>query len=84
MYFNRANDFPQVWSVDQGSHASEVNVQTIHLRTLPVVSRYNPDAEYPEPKAWFEVHGTLRIDCGAAWVEPSIGFPDVKSTGTAE
>jgi hypothetical protein len=51
MYFNRANDAPQVWSVDQGSHATEVNVQAIHLRTLPIVSRYNPDAQYPEPKA---------------------------------
>ena len=70
MYFNRSNDFPQVWSVDQGSHASEVNVQSIVLRVLPVLSRYNSGAEYPEPKAWFEVDGTLRIEDGAAIVEP--------------
>jgi hypothetical protein len=71
MYFNRANDFPQVWSVDQGSHASEVNVQAIRLSVLPVTSHYNPDAEYPEPKAWFEVDGTLRIEDGAAVIEPT-------------
>jgi hypothetical protein len=71
MYFNRANDFPQVWSVDQGSHASEINVQAIHLYALPLVTGYNPDAEYPEPKAWFEVDGTLRIEDGAAVIEPT-------------
>lgn len=70
MYFNRSNDFPQVWSVDQGSHSSEINVQFIRLRVLPVTSRYDPDAEYPEPKAWFEVDGQLRIEGGAAIVEP--------------
>lgn len=70
VYYNRSNDFPQVWSVDQGSHASEINVQFIKLRVLPVTSCYNPDAQYPEPKAWFEVQGTLRIENGAAIIEP--------------
>lgn len=70
MYFNRSSDFPQVWSVDQGSHASEINVQFIKLSVLPIVSGYNPNAEYPEPKAWFEVDGTLRIEGGTAIVEP--------------
>ncbi len=71
MYFNRANDFPQVWSVDQGSHASEINVQRIVLRVLPVTSGYDPTATYPEPKAWFEVDGALRIEDGAAVIEPT-------------
>lgn len=70
MYYNRSNDFPQVWSVDEGSSASEINVQFIKLRVLPVTSKYNPQAEYPEPKAWFEVQGQLRIENGAAIVEP--------------
>lgn len=70
MYFNRSNDYPQVWSIDQGSHASEINVQFIKLRVLPVVSKYDNDAVYPEPKAWFEVEGTLRIENGAAIIEP--------------
>lgn len=70
MYFNRSSDYPQVWSIDEGSHASEVNVQFIRLRVLPVASKYNADAEYPEPKAWFEVNGTLRIEGGVAIIEP--------------
>jgi hypothetical protein len=27
VYFNKPNEAPQVWSVDEGSHASEINVQ---------------------------------------------------------
>ena len=71
MYFNRSNDYPQVWSVDQGSHASEVNVQHIKLQgALSAFSCYDPNAEYPEPKAWLEVDGTLRIEDGAAVIDP--------------
>lgn len=29
VYFNVAKEFPHIWSVDEGSHASEVVVQQI-------------------------------------------------------
>jgi hypothetical protein len=58
LYYNRANDAPQIWSIDEGSHASEINVRDIIIR-VPCSSAANLEAEYPEPKAWFIATGNL-------------------------
>jgi hypothetical protein len=69
-YFNRHEEAPQVWSVDEGSHESEVCVQGISTLTVGK-SNYNPDAEFPAPKAWLEFHNAyLDIRNGIAYIKP--------------
>lgn len=71
VYFNRSEDAPQVWSLDEGSHASEINVQGIQVAgNVPLASAYNPAAELPEPKAWFELEAHLAIRGGVAFLVP--------------
>ena len=56
-YFNRKNEAPQVWSCDEGSQESEVNViGFICHRGCEIESRYNgtkPNAD--SPSAWIEI-----------------------------
>jgi hypothetical protein len=68
VYYNRSEDAPLVWSVDEGSHASEINVQNVVL-VAAATTRFNPDAQLPEPKAWLEISGQLRIQGGKAYIE---------------
>lgn len=68
VYFNRLNEAPQVWSVDDGTQASEINVTAVSLVNCNAVTRCNlgeTDTEN-KPKAWFEVVGELRIVDGVA------------------
>jgi hypothetical protein len=57
-YFNRKREAPQVWSLDEGTQASEVNV--IGFQTEPgctMRSRYNGDKPNDDsPSAWVEIH----------------------------
>ncbi len=68
VYFNRANEAPQVWSVDEGDQGSEINVAEVRLVNCTAETKcdlgmqVNPD----HPKAWIEVFGTLRIEEGVA------------------
>ena len=64
IYFNRKEDAPQVWSVDEGSHASEINVKGVRIVGAVVHTGQNLEAEYPEPKAWMEVEAVLAIGDG--------------------
>lgn len=71
IYFNRAADAPQVWSVDEGSHASEVNVQGVQVAgNVPLATAHNLDAQEPEPKAWMEAEGQLVVRGGVAVIVP--------------
>jgi hypothetical protein len=71
-YFNRHNEKPQVWSIDQGegpdgNPIGEINVQGIRLDACNADSHYNPDADNVlAPKAWFTVDGQLKIENGIA------------------
>ena len=65
LYFNRAESAPQVWSVDEGSTKSEINVQNLIIQAH-AKGYFNQDAEYPEPKAWLEVVASLTIQAGNA------------------
>lgn len=70
-YFNRLNEAPQVWSVDEGDQSSEINVTAVSFRNCEVISRTNlgeTDIEN-KPKAWFQARGTLRIERGEAIIE---------------
>jgi hypothetical protein len=58
VYFNRKREAPQVWSFDEGTQASEVNV--IDFRVLPGCTangHYNFEKPNDDsPSAWMEVH----------------------------
>lgn len=72
LYFNRCEDFPQIWSIDQGTTETEINV--IGFRTEGQVHVQSGRAEdfakvdgQREPKAWAVVTAhSLRIDNGVA------------------
>ena len=68
VYYNRSEDAPQVWSIDTGSVGSEVNVQWVQLHTSGI-TRYDAEAKFPEPRAWLDVFGRLRIVAGGAVLE---------------
>lgn len=68
VYFNRWNEAPQVWSIDEGDQASEINVRAVSMHHCDMESKTNPaetDIEN-KPKAWFEVRGNLRVIQGVA------------------
>lgn len=69
IYFNRKNEAPQVWSVDQGDQSSEINVKEWRLHRCNADSHYeasvkvNPDT----PTAWIVVmHAIMRVEHGVA------------------
>lgn len=61
VYFNRHNEFPTIWSVDEGGQDSEINVKGFRLHKVNAVSVYdasigpNPDV----PCAWIEIEYAL-------------------------
>lgn len=69
IYFNRKKDAPQVWSVDEGSQESEINVREVRLHGVFAKFVYlggepNPDT----PVAVCEVLGKLSIEEGVAFI----------------
>lgn len=63
LYFNRCEDFPQIWSVDEGTPETEINVVGVRVNGLRVTSRIMPREK---PSGWFEVDGTLTVTAGIA------------------
>ncbi len=68
VYFNRCEDWPQVWSVDEGTVATEVNVIGVRLDGVRSVTRSGVVTDAArEPKAWLDVEADgLRIVHGLA------------------
>lgn len=72
IYFNRKEDYPCIWSVDEGSAASEIRVQGLVITDgLLAYSNNTPGLRPPagadlknEPSAWIEVNGVLTIENG--------------------
>jgi hypothetical protein len=71
LYFNRCEDFPQIWSIDEGDISTEVNV--IGVKAVGRVEFTSGRAERfaevsaREPKAWVTVDaGSLRVEEGWA------------------
>jgi len=54
LYFNHRNDFPNVWSVDDGDPANEVKVAEVVIEGIGL-AKFNGEArkEYA-PVAWIE------------------------------
>lgn len=71
IYFNRLSEQPQVWSVDEGTQESEINVAKVLLIGCNAVTRCNLDETDTKnkPKAWIEVVGTLPVQRGVALIE---------------
>ncbi len=57
VYFNRKREAPQVWSIDEGTQASEINVASFFIGTgCTARGRYNGQpANDNSPSAWLEV-----------------------------
>lgn len=68
VYFNRLNEAPQVWSIDEGTQESEVNVIGYEIVDCYTVSRVDLEetVNRDRPKAWLEVHGHLELQGGRA------------------
>jgi hypothetical protein len=63
VYFNRFNEYPWVWSVDNGTQDTEVNVMAVIILPPCVTTSHCLD-EPPNddsPVAWIEVSGELEI-----------------------
>jgi hypothetical protein len=54
LYFNRREDSPLVWSIDDGDQANEVNVEGVMFDRVMGVTHYNSANKYPKPSGWLE------------------------------
>lgn len=72
VYFHKRNgDDPVVWSVDEGTQASEIHVQGYTLNGVCAYSQVNLEAKPGEPGGWILVQGAFReINAGVAQFFP--------------
>lgn len=70
IYFNRLNEAPQVWSVDEGDQSSEINVSEVRLIGVSAQSEVNLDetVNHDRPRCWFAVTGKLSVIGGVAHI----------------
>lgn len=67
LYFNRCEDFPQIWSIDQGTVETEINVADFRTEGhVTVIAGRAPDFSAidsaREPKDWAAVDALLAAD----------------------
>lgn len=58
VYFNQKEDYPNVWSIDDGYQANEINVSSVVMQGVSAV-RYSGEARDKNkalPVAWIEFH----------------------------
>ena len=76
VYFNKKEDYPCLWSVDEGSAASEIRVQWVSLRAIAGWTHHSlsrrtlRDAAKEEPCAWIEFEGFARFQEGGVVFTP--------------
>lgn len=76
IYFNKKEDYPCIWSVDEGTSESEIRVQGVVISDGLFVFTQHTDGLKPpagldpknEPSAWVEVHGVLTVENGVALI----------------
>jgi hypothetical protein len=71
VYYNRHSDYPYIWSIDQGTQDTEINVTAIELHDIARVSSHYdstvPHGSTEMPCVWFDVlHATLTVTDGRA------------------
>lgn len=79
-YFNRHREFPQVWSIDEGTQESEVNViGFICHQGCEIESRYNGTKPNEDsPSAWIEIRANYMYLVGGIahfMMHPADGRP---------
>lgn len=82
VYFNRKNEYPQIWSVDEGDQKSEINVSDFKFHRVSAESRADLSVKpnNDTPIAWVLIrNATLTIKDGVAhffhnpnWRDPPI------------
>lgn len=70
-YFNRANEAPQIWSVDEGTQVSEFNVSKVRFRNTEVETGQDltETVNRDRPKAWVQGRGVLHVEDGVAIID---------------
>ena len=77
LYFNREQDWPQLWSIDEGDQTTEFNVidfRAVGCRisghALPPAARASLDPK-AHPAAWIEIEAAgVRMERGIAMFDP--------------
>jgi hypothetical protein len=67
-YYNRSQDFPQCWSVDEGDSSTEINVIDVVCEVVSETRHnYTTDNER-EPRAFMVCFGKLEVIKGVAYI----------------
>lgn len=68
VYFNRLNEAPQIWSVDEGEQTTEINVIGVSIHDCVVETKCDlkETVNRDRPRAWLEVRGMLSVAGGIA------------------
>jgi hypothetical protein len=61
IYFNRWRDAPLIWSVDEGTQATERNVREVRFDGVTGRTNTGPGDNYHSPTVWIEVEARLEI-----------------------
>jgi hypothetical protein len=78
LYFNRCEDWPQIWSIDSGDASTECNVVDFRLEhgvtaTAGRAADFKAIDATREPKAWVAVNAhSLRIENGVSVFEDAL------------
>jgi len=72
VYFNAKEAFPYVWSIDQGTPATEIKVKEVHFHDIQGVTRYDHKVRrgsITQPRAWIEcINAELIVRDGDAYL----------------
>lgn len=71
VYFNRWNEYPNIWSVDQGTQETEVTVSQVHMEGVSAKTMTGNGDNVNSPSAWIEVRGRLTVSEGTATIRKS-------------
>lgn len=71
IYFNKKADFPLVWSVDEGTQATERIVRKVVTRNVRTFTDSGPGDNINSPTVWISVEdGHLQIIDDVAYIMP--------------
>lgn len=56
-YFNRKSDWPLIWSVDEGTQATEKIVKRVITRGVRTYTETGPGDNQNSPTAWIVIEG---------------------------
>jgi hypothetical protein len=59
VYYNRKEEWPRVISIDNGSHAWEINCKSVDIAGVHLHSAVKQEANYPEPAMVLEGVGAI-------------------------